>query len=73
MKAKTHLIMKVEWESTLHSWYRIDKTRDLNRVCSLFRGYKGFRYAKLYRYDKRTKTVGQQAGWFNLNKFSYEG
>lgn len=65
---KGSAILRVVYKNNDNSkpvaWYRA-YNRSLSKVIELFHLHPNFYYCKIYLYNKKTKKVGNQIGWFN--------
>lgn len=67
-------ILLVEWTDKNHSWYRTGRTRSVEKLQDWFTKARGFSYAKLFAYDRVSRTVNEQLGYFgNGKKGAYQG
>ena len=61
-------ILRVRWSDGAFAWYRVARSRNVETLKNYFLNRPGFSYAKLYEYDKKTKTVLSEIGFFGVNK-----
>ncbi|WP_417197673.1 hypothetical protein [Bizionia sp.] len=68
---KGNAIILIVYNDGGKKWYKTGNNRRLSKVVGFFRSVNGFKYGKVFSYDKNNKTVGNKLFWFNLNSNGY--
>lgn len=61
-------LLVVKYASGAFVEYRVNKTRDFDKIRDYFTRLEFFRFAVLYEYDKNTKTRRTQLAYFDKKK-----
>lgn len=72
-KFKENAVLKVTYKGTgknnrYWKWYRVNRGRNIETVVNGFLNSPHFMYAKAYSYNRNSKTVGHELGYFGKNE-----
>lgn len=68
---KGNSVIMVRWDSGVTKWYRAVSGRNLDYLIGNFRNKRGFKWGRIFQYDRENRVVGRKIYWFTQTKEGY--